>query len=63
MLTTPIVIVCNVKLRFKFFTTKIPFDLLPNFDVDSTLNLLFTTFMLCTTIVFTPMVVIPALSD
>jgi hypothetical protein len=63
MLTIQVVIVGNSKLQLRFFLAKTPLNLLPNFVVDL-INIPFViTFMLGTTIVSTPMVVIFALND
>jgi len=63
MPTTLIIAVSSVELWFKFLTTKIPFDPLPNFATNPNNIPLLTTSMLGATIVSTLVVVILASSD
>jgi len=60
---TPIVVVGNAELWLKFLTTETPLDSLPNFGVNPISTPLLTTSLLGTTIVSTPMVIIPTSSD
>ncbi len=63
MPTTPLVIVGNVKLRFKLLITETPPNLQPNFVAYPISTSFLTTSMLGATSVSTPMVVILALND
>ncbi len=63
ILTTIVITTGSAKLQLKFLTTKIPLDLLPNYATNPISIPLLTTSMLGTTIISTPMVVIPTPSD
>jgi hypothetical protein len=63
MPTTPIIAIGSIELRLKFFLVETPPNPLPNFATDPISTPLLTTSMLSATIVYSPVVVIPTLSD